>query len=42
MISSFEVTKGTAEHWAHPSISDGRLYLRHGNAMMVYNIKAEK
>ena len=40
LISSFEVTKGTDEHWAHPSISDGKLYIRHGDAMMVYDIKA--
>ncbi|MHC4474606.1 MAG: outer membrane protein assembly factor BamB family protein [Planctomycetota bacterium] len=40
LISSFEVTKGTDEHWAHPSISDGVLYIRHGNAMMAYNIRA--
>jgi 2,3-bisphosphoglycerate-dependent phosphoglycerate mutase len=39
MVSSFEITKGTDEHWAHPSISDGRLYIRHGNAMMAYDIR---
>ncbi|MHC4646194.1 MAG: outer membrane protein assembly factor BamB family protein [Planctomycetota bacterium] len=38
MISSFKVTKGTDEHWAHPAISDGRLYIRHGDALMVYDI----
>lgn len=41
MVSSFEVTKGTAEYWAHPSISDGRLYIRHGSALMAYDIKGE-
>ena len=40
MVSSFEVTKGTAEHWAHPAISDGRLYIRHGDALMCYDIEA--
>ena len=39
MISSFQITKGTAEHWAHPAISDGRLYIRHGDALMCYDIK---
>lgn len=41
MVSSFEVTKGTDEHWAHPAISDGRLYIRHGDALMAYDIKAK-
>ena len=39
MVSSFEITKGTDEHWAHPSISNGRLYIRHGNALMAYDIR---
>lgn len=37
--SSFTVTRGTGEHWAHPGISDARLYMRHGEALMVYDIK---
>ena len=39
MVSSFQVTKGTAEHWAHPVVCNGRLYIRHGDALMVYDIK---
>ncbi len=38
IISSFEVPLGTDQHWAHPVIRDGRLYLRHGDALMVYDI----
>jgi outer membrane protein assembly factor BamB len=41
MVSSFKITKGTDEHWAHPAISNGRLYIRHGDALMVYDIRAE-
>jgi len=41
MVSSFKVTKGTEEHWAHPAISNGRLYIRHGDALMVYDIRAK-
>ena len=41
MVSSYKITKGTDEHWAHPAISDGRLYIRHGNALMCYDIKAK-
>lgn len=39
LVSFFEVPYGTGQHWAHPSISDGRLYIRHGDALMVYDIK---
>ena len=37
--SSFKITQGTDQHWAHPVISNGRLYIRHGNALIAYNIK---
>ena len=40
VISSFKVTNGTGPHWAHPFIKDGKMYLRHGEVLMVYNIKA--
>lgn len=40
-VGSFRVRKGSKEHWAHPAISDGRLYLRHGDALMCYDIKAK-
>ncbi|MHC4175281.1 MAG: PQQ-like beta-propeller repeat protein [Planctomycetota bacterium] len=39
IVSSFRVTEGTGKHWAHPAISDGRLYIRHGDALMAYDIK---
>ncbi len=38
-VSSFEITLGEGKFWAHPSISDGRLYIRHGEYLMVYDIK---
>lgn len=40
VISRFRVPLGTAEHWAHPVISNGKLFIRHGDALMVYDIKA--
>jgi hypothetical protein len=40
-ISSFKIPLGSGPHWAHPSISDGRLYVRHGDALMVYDIKGK-
>jgi len=38
LVSSFEVTLGTNQHWAHPVIHDGVLYIRHGNVLMAYLI----
>jgi outer membrane protein assembly factor BamB len=39
LISSFKVSQGAGPHWAHPVIHNGQLYIRHGNALIVYNIK---
>lgn len=39
---SFKVKKGTKEHFSHPVIKNGVLYIRHGNALLAYNIKNEK
>jgi outer membrane protein assembly factor BamB len=39
-VSQFAVSGGTDEHWAHPTIANGRLYVRHGDALMAYDIKA--
>jgi len=41
LVSAFRITKGEKKHWAHPSISDGRLYIRHGDALMCFDIKAK-
>jgi outer membrane protein assembly factor BamB len=35
----FVVSRGSGEHWAHPVIHNKRLYVRHGNAVMVYDIE---
>jgi len=39
VVSSFQITEGEDQYWAHPAISDGRLYLRHGEVLMVYDIR---
>ena len=39
LVSSFDVTLGTNQHWAHPVIHDGILYIRHGDVLMAYEIK---
>ena len=40
VLSLAKVTLGTDQHWAHPIIYKGVLYLRHGNTLMAYKIKA--
>jgi len=37
-ISKFKVEKGTKEHFSHPVISNGTMYIRHGRALMAYDI----
>ena len=39
IVSTFQVTKGTGPYWAHPVISKGKLYIRHGEVLMVYAIR---
>lgn len=39
VISRFKVEKGEGHHWSHPVISDGILYIRHGGALLAYDIK---
>ena len=39
ITSSFEITMGEEQHWAHPIICDGVLYMRHGDVLMAYNVK---
>jgi outer membrane protein assembly factor BamB len=38
VVSRFSVTLGTDQHWAHPVIYKGVLYVRHGNTLMAYKI----
>jgi outer membrane protein assembly factor BamB len=40
VISSFQIQKGSGPHWAHPYLYDGKLFIRHGDVLMVYNLKA--
>lgn len=40
VISSFKLQGGSGPFWSHPFISNGKLYLRHGEVLFVYNIKA--
>lgn len=39
IASQTKVELGTDQHWAHPVIDNGKLYLRHGNTLIAYKIK---
>lgn len=39
VVSETRITLGSEQHWAHPVIYDGVLYVRHGRALMAYNVK---
>ncbi len=40
VISSFRIEDGSGPYWAHPSIYDRKLLLRHGEVLFVYDISA--
>lgn len=39
IVSSFQMDEGEGPHWSHPAIYDGMLFIRHGNVLMIYDIK---
>jgi len=39
IVGRFPITMGTDQHWAHPVIYQGVLYVRHGDTLMAYKIK---
>jgi len=36
---TLRITEGDRQHWAHPVISGGRLYIRHGDVLMAFGIR---
>jgi outer membrane protein assembly factor BamB len=36
---TFKITRGSKEHFSHPVVANGVLYIRHGEALMAYQIK---
>lgn len=38
-VSSFKIVRGQKEHFSHPVIYEGVLYLRHGDVLMAYDIR---
>jgi outer membrane protein assembly factor BamB len=39
VVSQTRVVHGSEQHWAHPMIHDGVLYVRHGRALIAYKVK---
>jgi len=39
LISKFKITAGTKEHFSHPVIKDGVLYIRRGKAFLAFDIR---
>lgn len=39
VVSEFRIAKGSGPYWAHPSIADGKLYIRHGEAFYAFKLK---
>lgn len=39
IVSEFRITDGSGAFFSHPTIFDGVLYVRHGTALIAYNIK---
>lgn len=40
IVSKFKVEEGEGHHWAHPVLSRGVLYIRHGDVLMAYDVAA--
>jgi outer membrane protein assembly factor BamB len=38
VVSKFSVTFGDGPHWAHPVVAHGRLFIRHGEALLCYGV----
>jgi len=41
VISSFKITKGSGPHWAHPVIANGKLFIRHGDVLQVFDVRVK-
>ena len=42
LVSQFQIPQGgTGPSWAHPVVCDGRLYVRHGDCLYVYDVRQQ-
>ena len=42
VVGSFPVDFGSNQHWAQPVLADGVLYVRHGDGLAAYDLRAQK
>lgn len=42
IVGSFRMKEGEGPHWAHPAIYDGLLFIRHGDVVGIYDIRASR
>jgi outer membrane protein assembly factor BamB len=40
IISTFRVAEGEGPYWAHPAVYDKKLFIRHGDVLLVYNLQS--
>jgi len=40
-ISQFRQTAGSGQNWAHPTLNNGRLLIRHGDVLICYDVRAK-
>jgi len=40
VVSSFQIDKGTGPHWSYSYLFDGKMFMRHGNVLMVYSLRS--
>lgn len=41
IVSSFKFGDGAGPHWAHPAIYNGMLFIRHGEVLKIFDIRAD-
>ncbi len=39
VTGNFKIKEGTGHHFSHPVLANGVMYIRHGNALMAYQLK---
>jgi len=42
IVSTFQIKEGDGPYWAHPVISNHKLYIRHGDILNIYDIKLQE
>lgn len=40
VTGTLSITAGSGNHWAHPTIANGRLYIRHGDTLTAFDVSS--